>query len=50
MTDAHFIDPSQFLADQLAEASPDLLRSMLATFMQSLRACQVFCVRAVDFL
>ena len=36
MTDAHFIDPSQFLADQLAEASPDLLRSMLATFMQSL--------------
>jgi len=25
--------PSQFLSDQLAEASPDLLRSMLSTFM-----------------
>ena len=25
MTDTHFIDPSQFLADQLAEASPDAL-------------------------
>ena len=36
MTDAHFIDPSQFLSDQLAEASPDLLRSMLSTFMQAL--------------
>ena len=36
MTDAHFIDPSQFLSDQIAEASPDLLRSMLSTFMQAL--------------
>lgn len=36
MTGAHFIDPSQFLSDQLAEASPDLLRSMLFTFMQAM--------------
>jgi len=35
-TDAHFIDPSQFLSDQIAEASPDLLRSMLSTFMQAM--------------
>lgn len=40
MTDAHFIDPSRFLADQLAQASPDLLRSMLATFMQALMGAE----------
>ena len=34
MTNAHFIDPEKFLSAQLAEASPDLLRSMLSTFIQ----------------
>ena len=40
MTDAHFIDPQQFLSAQLAEASPDLLRSMLSTFIQALMGAE----------
>jgi putative transposase len=40
MTTAHFIDPETFLADQLAAASPDLLRSMLSTFVQVLMGAQ----------
>ncbi len=40
MTDAHFIDPQQFLSAQLAEASPDLLRSMLSTFVQVLMGAE----------
>jgi len=30
------IDPARFLHDQLASASPDLLRSMLTTFVNAL--------------
>ena len=30
------IDPARFLYDQLESASPDLLRSMLATFINAL--------------
>jgi putative transposase len=40
MTSAHFIDPESFLADQLAAASPDLLRSMLSTFIQVLMGAE----------
>jgi putative transposase len=40
MTTAHFIDPESFLADQLAAASPDLLRSMLSTFIQALMGAE----------
>ena len=36
MTTAHSIEPGAFLADHLAAASPDLLRSMLSSFIQSL--------------
>ena len=32
----HDIDPARFLQDHLAEASPDLLRQMLSTFINSL--------------
>jgi hypothetical protein len=36
MTDHHPIDVEQLLADQLATASPDLLRGLLSTFIQAL--------------
>jgi hypothetical protein len=36
MTAPSSIDPARFLHDQLASASPDLLRSMLATFVNTL--------------
>jgi len=32
MTAGPSIDPEQFLHEQLAQASPDLMRSMLETF------------------
>jgi putative transposase len=34
MTDPHPIDVEKLLADQLAIASPDLLRGLLSTFIQ----------------
>jgi transposase-like protein len=34
------IDPARFLHDQLASASPDLLRSMLATFVNALMSAE----------
>jgi putative transposase len=34
------IDPARFLHDQLASASPDLLRSMLATFISALMSAE----------
>ncbi len=40
MTFDHNIDPGKFLADQLAAASPDLLRSMLSTFIQALMGAE----------
>jgi hypothetical protein len=35
MTANTSIDPAEFLHDQLATASPDLLRDMLSTFIQA---------------
>jgi putative transposase len=35
------IDPARFLHDQLASASPDLLRSMLTTFINTLMSAEV---------
>jgi putative transposase len=35
------IDPTQFLHEQLAQASPDLLRSMLTTFINTLMSAEV---------
>ena len=40
MTSVTLIDPESFLADQLAAASPDLLRSMLSTFIQVLMGAE----------
>lgn len=40
MTAAPSIDPEQFLHDQLALASPDLMREMLTTFINALLSAQ----------
>jgi transposase-like protein len=40
MTAPSSIDPARFLHDQLASASPDLLRSMLTTFIDTLMSAE----------
>jgi putative transposase len=40
MTAPSIIDPSRFLHEQLATASPDLLRSMLTTFINTLMSAE----------
>ena len=40
MTAPSSIDPAQFLHEQLASASPDLLRSMLTTFINTLMSAE----------
>ena len=40
MTAPSSIDPARFLHEQLASASPDLLRSMLATFVNALMSAE----------
>ncbi|WP_349307602.1 transposase [Rhodococcus sp. IEGM 1351] len=40
MTSAHDIDLFQFLTDRLTDASPDLLRSLLSTFIDALMGAE----------
>jgi hypothetical protein len=40
MTAPSSIDPARFLHDQLESASPDLLRSMLTTFVNTLMSAE----------
>ncbi len=40
MTSVEPIDPSKLLSDQLAVASPDLLRNMMSTFIQALMGAE----------
>lgn len=40
MTSVQPIDPSKLLSDQLAVASPDLLREMMSTFIQALMSAE----------
>ena len=40
MTSAHDIDLHQFLTDRLTDASPDLLRSLLSTFIDALMGAE----------
>jgi len=40
MTANHSIDPAQFLSEHLERAEPDLLRSMLKTFVDALMAAE----------
>jgi transposase-like protein len=40
MTVGPSIDPARFLKEELAEASPDLLRELLTTFVNALLSAQ----------
>ncbi|MDH6287746.1 transposase-like protein [Rhodococcus opacus] len=40
MTSAHDIDLHQFLTDRLTDASPDLLRNLLSTFIDALMGAE----------
>ena len=40
MTAVPSIDPAQFLNEQLAQASPDLMRDLLTTFVNALLSAQ----------
>ncbi|TPG12495.1 transposase, partial [Pedococcus bigeumensis] len=40
MTATPIIDPEQFLHEQLAQASPDLMRELLGTFVNALLSAQ----------
>jgi putative transposase len=40
MTAPSSIDPTEFLHEQLSQASPDLLRSMLTTFINTLMSAE----------
>ena len=43
------IDPARFLHDQLASASPDLLRSMLTTFINALMSAEADAVCGAEY-
>ncbi|MGC1207332.1 MAG: IS256 family transposase, partial [Ornithinimicrobium sp.] len=49
MTAVPSIDPEQFLHDQLVQASPDLMREMLSTFINSLLSAQADTVCGADY-
>ena len=49
MTAPSSIDPSQFLHEHLAQASPDLLRSMLTTFINTLMSAEADAVCGAAF-
>ena len=40
MTAPHDIDPQAFLSDLLTQASPDLMRQMLTTFINALLSAE----------
>ena len=49
MTAPHFIDPSQFLSEQLEQASPDLMREMLTTFINALMNAEAESVCGAEY-
>ena len=49
MTAGSSIDPEQFLHEQLAQASPDLMRGMLETFINTLLSAQADSVCGAEF-
>ena len=49
MTAAPSIDPEQFLHEQLAQASPDLMRQMLETFINALLSGQADSVCGAEY-
>jgi putative transposase len=49
MTAPSSIDPAHFLHEQLAQASPDLLRQMLTTFINALMSAEADAVCGADY-
>ena len=49
MTAPSSIDPARFLDEQLAQASPDLLRQMLTTFINTLMSAEADAVCGADY-
>ena len=49
MTAAPSIDPARFLQDELAQASPDLMRDMLTTFINALLSAQADAVCGAEY-
>ncbi len=49
MTAPPSIDPSGWLTEQLAEASPDLLRQMITTFVQALMGAEADAVCGAEY-
>jgi putative transposase len=49
MTAPSSIDPARFLHEHLASASPDLLRSMLTTFINTLMSAEADAVRGAAY-
>jgi putative transposase len=49
MTAGPSIDPEQFLHEQLAQASPDLMRDMLETFINTLLSAQADTVCGAEY-
>src|SRR6476661_2538369 len=49
MTAAPSIDPEQFLHEQLAQASPDLMRELLGTFINALLSAQADSVCGAEY-
>ena len=49
MTAIPMIDPARFLHEQLAQASPDLLRQMLTTFIDTLMSAEADAVCGAEY-
>ncbi|MGG7444298.1 IS256 family transposase [Zafaria sp. J156] len=49
MTAPHVIDPARFLSEQLAQASPDLMRQMLSTFINALMSAEADAVCGAEY-
>lgn len=49
MTAPHFIDPARFLSEQLEQASPDLMRQMLQTFINALLSTDAYAVCGAEY-
>lgn len=49
MTAPHIIDPARFLSEQLEQASPDLMRQMLTTFINALMSAEAETVCGAEY-
>lgn len=49
MTAAPLIDPARFLHEQLEQASPDLLRSMLTTYIDAVTSAEADAVCRAEY-